>query len=298
MAPIFKGGKPDDRSNYRPISVLPVVSRLFEKLVSHQSGFRSLHSVVTCLLKGTSDWYIDIDNGRYTAMTFIDLKKAFDTVDHQILLDKMHFYGITGHAHKWFSSHLDNRKQCCRVNGTTSSIENIDFGVPQGSCLGPLLFPLYINDVPFALKKAKTTMYADDTGLSYSSHTNDELDLVINEELSCIEKWLQGNKLNVVKTQAIIIGSKPKIKKLKNNLSALPSFRVGGEEIDLINKTKYLGAVIDNCLTWESHISVIQKKISRAIGLLKYARNFVQTGTLINLYRSIIELHFSYCCSV
>ena len=123
--------------------------------------------------------------------------------------------------------------------------------------------------------------------------------LVINEELSCIERWLQGNKLsvNVVKIQAIIIGSKPKIKKLKNP-STLPSFRVGGEEIDLINETKYLGVVIDDCLTWERHISEVQKKISRAIGLLKYARNFVQTGTLINLYRSIIEPHFSYCCSV
>ena len=110
VAPIFKGGQRDDRSNYRPISVLPVVSRLFEKLIydqlyhyldknrylgSHQSGFRSLHSVVTCLLKATNDWYLDIDRGKYTAMIFIDLKKAFDTVDHQILLDKMQFYGIT-----------------------------------------------------------------------------------------------------------------------------------------------------------------------------------------------------------
>ncbi len=315
VAPIFKGGKPDDRSNYRPISVLPVVSRLFEKVIydqlyqyldkhkylaSHQSGFRSLHSVVTCLLKGTSDWYIDIDSGKYTAMIFIDLKKAFDTVDHQILLDKMQFYGITGLAHKWFSSYLDNRKQYCRVNGTTSSIENIDIGVPQGSCLGPLLFLLYINDLPFALKKAKATMYADDTAISYSSDKSEELDLVINEELSYIERWLQGNKLslNVVKTQAMIIGSKPKIKKLKNNLSTLPSFKVGGEEINLVNETKYLGVMIDNCLTWESHISAVQKKISRAIGLLKYAKNFVQTDTLINLYRSITEPHFSYCCSV
>ena len=143
-------------------------------------------------------------------------------------------------------------------------------------------------------------LYDDDTAISYSSDTSDELDLVINEELSYIEKWLQGNKLslNVVKTQAVIIGSKPKIKKLKNNPSTLPSFRVGGEEIDVINETKYLGVVIDNCLTWESHISALQKKISRAIRLLKYARNFVQTGTLINLYNSIIEPHFSYCCSV
>ena len=136
--------------------------------------------------------------------------------------------------------------------------------------------------------------------LSYSSDTSDELDLVINEELSCIEKWLQGNKLslNVVKAQAMIIDFKPKIKKLKNNPSTLPSFKVGGEEIDLINETKYLGVVIDNCLTWESHISALHKKISRAIGLLNYARNFVQPSTLINLYRSIIEPHLSYCCSV
>ena len=147
-------------------------------LASHQSGFRSLHSVVTCLLKGTSDWFFDIDRGKYTVMIFIDLKKAFDTVDHQILLDKMQFYGITGLANKWFSSYLDNRKQYCRVNGTTSSIENIDIGVSQGSCLGPLLFLLYINDLPFALKIAKATMYADDTAISYSSVKNEELDLV------------------------------------------------------------------------------------------------------------------------
>ena len=173
-------------------------------------------------------------------MIFIDLKKAFDTVDHQILLDKIQFYEITGHAHKWFSSYLDNRKQYCRVNGTTSSIKNIDIRVPQGSCLGPLLFLLYMSDLPFALKKAKATMYADDTAISHSSDASDELDLAINEELSYIEKWLQGNKLslNVVKTQAMIIGSKPKIKKLKKNPSTLPSFRVGGEEIDVINETK------------------------------------------------------------
>ena len=103
-------------------------------------------------------------------------------------------YGITGHAHKWFSSYLD-RKQYCRGNGTTSSIENIDIGGPHGSCLGPLLFLLYMNDLPFALKNAKATIYADDTAISHSSDTSDELDLVINDELSYIEKWLQGNKI-------------------------------------------------------------------------------------------------------
>ena len=154
--------------------------------------------------------------------------------------------------------------------------------------------------MPFALKRAKATIYADDTAILYSSDKTEELDLVINEELSYIERLLQGNKLslNVVKTQAILIGSQPKIKKLKNNLSSLTSFKVGGEEINLVNETKYLGVMIDNCLTWESHINAVQKKISRAIGLLRYARNFVQTDTSINLHRSIMEPHFRYCCSV
>ena len=183
VAPIFKGGNADDRSNYRPISVLPVVSRLFDKLIydqfykylvsnkhlySDQYGFRHLHSVISCLLRCTNDWYFNIDRGKYTAMIFIDLKKAFDTVDHKILLDKMHHYGIDGLEHLWFSSYLHNRRQCCKVNGVTSDTAEIDIGVPQGSCLGPLLFLLYINDLPFALRKAHATMYADNTAISYS----------------------------------------------------------------------------------------------------------------------------------
>ena len=214
--------------------------------MSHQSGFRSLNSITTCLLKETSDWYIDMDNGRYTAIIIIDLKKAFHTVDHQIFLDTMLFYGITGLAHKWFSSYLDNQKQYCRVNGTVSSIDNSDIEVPQGSYQGPLLFLRKINGMPFAFKKIKATMCAENKAISYSSSKSEDLDLVVNEELSCTERWLQGNKLslNVVKTQEMIVFSKTKFNKLKSNFSTLPSFKVGGEEIHLVNETKYLGVMI------------------------------------------------------
>ena len=315
VAPIFKSGKADDRSNYRLISVLPVVSRLFEKLIydqlykyldsnkhlySDQYGFRHLHSVVSCLLKCTNDWYFNIDRGKYTAMIFIDLKKAFDTVDHKILLDKMHHYGIDGLEHQWFSSYLHNRRQCCKVNGVTSDTAEINIGVPQGSCLGPLLFLLYINDLPFALRKAHATMYADDTAISYSSDKIEEIDAVVNAELACLEKWLQGNKLslNIVKAQAVIIGSAQKLGLMNKTSEITPCFQVNGNDIELVHETKYLGVMIDENLKWGSQAKFLQTKISRAIGLLKYAKQFVQEDTLRNMYLSIVEPHLSYCCSV
>ena len=251
VAPLFKEGLSDERSNYRPISVLPAVSRSFEKLVYdqlyryldeskliclQQSGFRSLHSVVTCLLKCTNDWYVNIVKGKFTAMIFTDVKKAFDTVDHGILRDKMKFYGISGMEHDWLRSYLNNRKQFYKVNGVSSDTKDIDIGVPQGSCLEPFLFLLYINDLPFALKKAETNMYADDTMISYSSKTLDELHMVLNAELVDIEKWLQGNKLslNFVKTRAMIVGSTQGVSEVAVQPSLLPVFHVGGTVIDIV----------------------------------------------------------------
>ena len=136
-------------------------------------------------------------------------EKAFDAVDHQILLNKLRNYGIDGIEHQWFSSYLDYCRQFCKVNGVCSDPAEINIGVPQGSCLGPLLFLIYINDLPFALKRAKATMYADDTAISFSSDNIEEIDAIVNSEPDCLEKWSHGNKLsfNVVKTQAMIIES-------------------------------------------------------------------------------------------
>ena len=152
-----------------------------------------------------------------------------------ILLAKMHHYGINGIEHNWFCSYLNNRKQFCHVNGVSSEIHAIDIGVPQGSCLGPLLFFLYVNDLPFALKKAHATIYADDTTIRYSSDNIEDLDAVVNAELTCLNNWLRANKLSlsIINPEAMLTGSKRKISHIKNSSSVNPAFNVTNDNIGL-----------------------------------------------------------------
>ena len=285
IAPVFKDGPDNIKSNYRPISDLPTVSRLFEKvlydqlyqyldenklLYLHRSGFRSLHSCATCLLKSTNDWYTDIDRGNVTAVVFIDLKKAFDTKENSILLEKLSHYGIRGIKLEWFKSFLSVRKQCCKVNGRISNIESIRYRVLQGSCLGPLLFLMHVNYLPLVLDNAKVTMYADDTSICYSSKSVDAINSAINDDFSNLQLWLEGNmlSLNVAKTQAMLIGSGAKLKNICNSDSINPKFVIDDDVLPMINEAKYLGIQIDKTLNWREHINIIASEISRGIGML------------------------------
>ena len=198
VTPIFKDGDKSAKENYRPISVLPVISRLFEKIVynqlykylnnlellsTNQSGFRAVHSTLTALLKNTDDWYRGMDLGKYVGTVFVDLKKAFDTVDHNILLQKLDYYGVQELDLKWFESYLSNRKQFTSIDSADSSIQNIHIGVHQCSCLGPLLFLIYINDLPYSVKNTKVSMYADDTNLALKSKNISQLTEALNDDL-------------------------------------------------------------------------------------------------------------------
>ena len=160
VIPLFKEGNHSDLNNYRPISIVPIVAKVFERIIydqvygylaennlisSQQSGFRSLHSTVTALLEATNNWAFNIDNGSVNAVVFLDLKKAFDTVDHTILLSKLFQYGIRSIAYEWFRSYLDNRNQQCFVNGSLSNSQILTCGISQGTILGPLLFISYIK---------------------------------------------------------------------------------------------------------------------------------------------------------
>ena len=159
-------------------------------------------------------------------------------------------YGVIGLEHDWFTSYLDNRKQFCRVDGTSSDVRGINCGVPQGSCLGPLLFLIYINDLPFSLQKSHVSMYADDTAISLSSKNVDDLQNDLNLDLLKLQDWLHANKLslNVVKTQSLIIGSGPNIRKIECQPDAPPSFSIGDQDIEMITNTRYLGVQIDSKL--------------------------------------------------
>ena len=266
---------------------------------SGQSAYLRLHSTVTHLLKNTDDWYNGLDLGKLVGLVFIDLKKAFDTVDHEILCQKLVHYGVQQRELAWFRSYLCNRKQFCRVNGVCSKTEGIEVGVPQGSCLGPLLFLIYINDLPQAVQNSAVSMYADDTSLCYQSSDINELNEAINNDLKQLDIWLQGNKLslNVAKTNSMLVSTTQKHNILKSRNDDL-DLKIRDNELEIIQKTKYLGVQIDNCLNWKEHIKTVSTKVSRAIGSLKHAKTFLRQETLMTLYTGIVEPHFRYCCSV
>ena len=208
-------------------------------LSPNKSGFRRLHSTLTYLLKNTDDWYSGIDLSKQVGLVFIDLKKAFDTVNHDILCQKRNSYTIQQRELLWFQSYLSNREQFCRVNGIDSEINSINIGKPQGSCLGPLLFIMYINHLPLAVSDSSVSMYADDTSVCYQSLDINKLNEVINSDLERLQKWLMGTKLslNAMKIQSMLIFTKQKHVILRN-LELKLSVDMRDHELEVVDTTK------------------------------------------------------------
>ena len=209
VIPVYKSGEQNSLTNYRPISLLSNFSKFFEKvmhnrlpsfierheiLFSLQFGFRRKHSTCHSLISLTNNIASDIDRGHLAAGVFIDLSKAFDTLDHQILFSKLEHYGVRGVALQWIRSYLSNRKQFVQIKDTRSEFYEIKCGVPQGSILGPLLFILYVNDLQRALKQATSLLFADDTSIYYSHSDIKQLEATLNSELQSLDIWMKSNK--------------------------------------------------------------------------------------------------------
>ena len=223
----------------------------------------------------------------------LDLSKAFDTVDHAILLDKLTKYGLNEEAVRWFKSYLSDRRQQCLVNGHLSSSRLIKCGVPQGSILGPLLFIIYINDLPDCLKYSKPRMYADDTNITTTGKSITETIQVTNSDLENITEWLYANKLslNIGKIEQMFIASDDMLNKIGDSTINT----LAGEPIKRVRNSKSLGIAIDERLSWSVHINAVAKKVSSAIGGLRQIRHLVDKETSITIYNSMIQPLFDYC---
>ena len=299
--PIFKNkGDPLHFSNYRPISLLSNINKIFEKLVFSrlyaflnlhnciyelQFGFRSKHSTNHALLSLTEMVREALDSGKFACGIFIDLQKAFDTVDHQILLKKLEYYGIKGKANDWFNSYLTNRQQFVSINGYKSTNQIMKYGVPQGSVLGPLLFLIYINDLHNAIKFSTTHHFADDTNLLVVNDSLKKLQKQINFDLKFLSKWLKANKisLNASKTELLVFRhpNKPINYDLK--------IKIDGKRILPSMSIKYLGILIDSHLNWHFHANELSIRLSRAIGMLTKIRHYVKFETLCMIYHGIFS---------
>ena len=241
-----------------------------ENAISHSSqyGFREKLSTSMALLKLTEDVSRSIDDGNLTVGVFIDLAKAFDTVDHKILLNKLNHYGIRGVVNNWFNSYLSNREQFVKIGESNSSLCRIKCGVPQGSILGPILFLIYINDLNQISTIIKTIMFADDTNLFLSGKNISDIEKQFNKELIILTEWFNSNllSLNIKKTSYIVFSNKRNI-----NVNLLLS----GVQISRVDDTRFLGVVISSNLSWNKHIDVIVSKISKTVGLLSKVRHLL-----------------------
>jgi Reverse transcriptase (RNA-dependent DNA polymerase)/Endonuclease/Exonuclease/phosphatase family len=324
VVPIFKSGNKEDTNNYRPISLLNVFSKILEKIVGNrlssflesnkilsdsQFGFRKSHSTVHPLTK-LLNFVAQANNSKeHVIAIFCDLRKAFDTCDHNILLDKLYKIGIRGIELSWFRNYLTGRKQFVFINGVSSNLLDILIGVPQGSILGPLLFLVYINDLPLC-SKLLSLLFADDAALVAKHKNLDTLVEIVNAEFKKVTHFFRFNRLSLHhdKTKFMLMSYSPEVARSNVNIyidnndnpnNQLPIYPLSQvNESSDIPAIKYLGVFIDPKLNFRYHVNQISTKLSKAFFFLRKSKHFLTLSALKSLYYSLIHCHITYALPV
>ena len=313
VVPIFKTGKSDDAQNYRPISILNNLSKIFEKLMSNrmvdflnknrilyenQFGFRKGHSTVDAIFSSLNMIRAEKGNKNYALGIFMDLSKAFDTVDHRILLYKLEKYGIRGTPHRWLESYLIDRQQYTIIDDAVSSTKPITVGVPQGSILGPLLFLIYINDIHNACNDVIFKLFADDSNVFVNESNLKDLYNSANDASFKINNWFKSNKLTINCNKSAYILFFPSKEDdefiVKNNLTLY----IDNISIIRVNCVKFLGVLIDEHMNFKQHVESIVKSITSVNGLLYRRRDFIPLSCRKELFFSMVHSRVHYCIEV
>ena len=306
ITPIHKKGDKNVISNYRPISLLPTLSKVFERVIhkqlysyfnnenllaEQQYGFRAKHSTELAAIKLVDFVNHEMDIGNTPVTIFLDLSKAFDTLNFDILLSKLRYYGVSGAALDLMKSYLTGRKQYVIFGETKSNFTNTTTGIPQGSILGPLLFSIYINDLITVSEKFNFLMYADDTTLYFNveNFTENEFENECKSELTKLTNWLQHNKLslNIEKTKGL------HFHKPQRKLTPL-RLHINNTIIEKVDSFNYLGIILNENLTWKNHIEMVANKIAKITGILNRLKYVYPWQILLSLYNTLIMSHINY----
>ena len=309
VIPIYKSGDNKDPSNYRPISILSVLSKPLEKHINkhllsylktnelihpNQSGFREHHSCHTALTTLVDTFYKNINKNEFTGVLFVDFAKAFDVIDHDLILRKLTLYGLSNDT-LHLISFLSNRKQLVCINTIKSDFLPVKYGIPQGSVLGPLLFSLYINDLPLFIK-ALCELFADDTTI-HSSHSNlNNLLLSLQESINNLLQWTELNhmSLNSYKTKHMTITTRQK----RQNISSRMPLYIGNEKIVEVATHKVLGVTIDNNLSWTNHVNELTKRVSQKLYQLAKIKHFLNAHARKLFFHSHIQPIIDYASTL
>ena len=306
IIPLRKEGNSKDVNNLRPVSLLSLPGKILEKLIqnklSHfletnqildgkQGGFRPKHSTTDTAVTFTEDLYLGMNTKQFTVAVFVDLRKAFDTVNHKILLKKIEKIGINFRLRKWFADYLSNGTQSTFANNIYSEALSLTCGVPQGSVLGPTLFLIYINDVKNVLSQSKHLLYADDTVLYITDNSLDRIENNLQLDLVNFSQWCVQNVLtvNTKKTKYVIYGTSKRLKRSRNLDLSIANNQLEREQV-----YKYLGIYLDSQLNFNKHIDYVNRITSHKIFVLAKIRHFIDQRTALFIYKSMISPIFDY----